>query len=385
MKQLFLFVFIDALGWEVVQERPFLEGIARGRGPLRTILGYSSAALPSILSGRLPVSHGHWSCFHYSPETSPFRCLRPLRLLPASVVDRGRARRHLSRLVRRWLGYTGYFQLYAVPLRYVHLFDYVEKRDLFRPGGLNHGPSIFDLLEERGLPSHVSDWRRSDSANLEAARRALGDGAIRFAFVYCAELDGLMHRVGTRSPLVDEKLRWYDVEIRKLVEAGSRTADVHLCVFSDHGMADVHTAYDLMGRVQALDLVYGKDYAAVYDSTMARFWFLGGKAEKRIRGLLDTVPVGRVLPEPELVDLGVHWPDARFGQLIFLVDPGVLIVPSFMSAKPVAAMHGYHPDDPSSDAAFWSSWLPDPRPAAITDLFAVMRAALESGEREGEG
>ncbi|MEE9182436.1 MAG: hypothetical protein V3U33_07725, partial [candidate division NC10 bacterium] len=139
MRNLSLFVFIDALGWEIVKDHPFLEGIAQTRRPLRTVLGYSSAAVPSILSGRTPSSHGNWSFFYYAPETSPFSWLRPISLLPRALTDRGRVRRQLSKLVQKWLGYTGYFQLYNVPFRYVHLFDYCEKGDLFKPGGLNSG------------------------------------------------------------------------------------------------------------------------------------------------------------------------------------------------------------------------------------------------------
>lgn len=379
LESLSLFIFIDALGWEIVKNRPFLEGIVHTRHPLRTVLGYSSAAVPSILSGRTPSSHGHWSFFYYAPNTSPFRRLRPLCLLPRTVTDRGRVRRQLSKLVQRWLGYTGYFQLYHVPFHYIHLFDYCEKRDLFKQGGLNSGRSIFDLLEDGRVPYHVSDWRQPDAAKIGAATRVLRDGRIQFAFVYLSELDGLMHQVGTHHPAVTDKIHWYDSQIRHLYDLSPQSSVLRFFVFSDHGMTDVHTHYDLMGQVHDLRLTFGRDYVASYDSTMARFWFLNGKAEKQIRDLLDPIPVGRILAEAELGDLGIFWPDAKFGQLIFLVNPGVLIVPSFMGRTPLAAMHGYHPDDADSDGTFVTNLELGSTPKQITDIFPLMAEAAQRG------
>ena len=103
-------VFIDALGWEVLRGRTFMEEELPHRRKLRSVFGYSSACVPSILTGNWPRDHGHWSFFFYSPETSPFRLLRWLRLFPARIIDRGRVRNWISKLVKRLYGFTGYFQ-----------------------------------------------------------------------------------------------------------------------------------------------------------------------------------------------------------------------------------------------------------------------------------
>ena len=39
---------------------------------------------------------------------------------------------------------------------------------------------------------------------------------------------------------------------------------------------------------------------AVFDSTMARFWFFNDQARKEVLGILDQVPCGRVLSDAEL-------------------------------------------------------------------------------------
>src|ERR1700690_3168264 len=63
-----LFVLIDALGWPYVQEQDFLSEILPYRYSLRTVLGFSSGAIPTILTGQLPTNTGHWNLFYYDPQ-----------------------------------------------------------------------------------------------------------------------------------------------------------------------------------------------------------------------------------------------------------------------------------------------------------------------------
>src|SRR5215470_751065 len=119
-----LFIFIDALGWEILKGDPFVQGLTPYRHRLESVLGYSSACLPSILSGRWPVEHRNWSYFVYDPLRSPFRSLRALRWLPKALTSRRICRRWLSRLLKRQLNFRGYFDLYNIPFRYISMFDF---------------------------------------------------------------------------------------------------------------------------------------------------------------------------------------------------------------------------------------------------------------------
>ena len=371
-------VFIDALGWGVLQGRDFMESRLPFRRKLRSVFGFSSACIPSILTGLMPRDHRHWSFFYYSPETSPFRPLRLLRVLPKSLVDRGRVRNLVSKLIKRLYSYTGYFQLYNIPFEHVDKFDYCEKSDLFLPGGMNRGENIFDHLTRAGVPYHVSDWRDSEANNLQALQRDLQKGEIRFALLYMAAMDALLHEVGKESAQVDEKLAWYESQLEEVLrEAAAHYREVRLFVCSDHGMATVHTHVDLMSRVESLGLQFGSDYTATYDSTMGRFWFHREDARERIVACLEQVPEGRILPPEELAELGCDFEGNQYGELIFLMNAGVLIVPSHMGVSPITGMHGYHPDDADSYASLLSNVAPPGDPRAITDIFHLMRA--ESG------
>ncbi len=379
MKTLGLFVFIDALGWEVLRRHPeFLADLAPERKPLETILGYSSACDPSIISGLTPSQHKLWSSYYYLPGGgSPFAWTRLLGFLPASVTSRARVRHYLSKLVRKVCGIRGYFQLYNVPFRLLPLFHYAEWKRIWEPGGLPQGTSIFDMLSAAGRSWYAHDSGKNDEGKLADLHLALERGEIPLAYISLGKLDALMHAEGTQTPKVGEVLAWYDARIRELMESARRTYDdVRLYVFTDHGMHDIHTGYDLQKDVESLGLRFGTDYVAFYDSTMGRFWALHPRAKTQLESLLSDHPMGRILPDEELRSLGVYFPDAQYGDMVFLMNSGVQIAPSFMGRKAIAGMHGFHPSDPDSKAMICSNRPLPPSLARIEQIFGLMCEAV---------
>jgi predicted AlkP superfamily pyrophosphatase or phosphodiesterase len=376
-RTLSLFIMVDACGWEIVKNDPFLKNVAPHRTKLESVFGYSSTCVPSIVSGRWPDEHRNWCYFVHDPERSPFRFLRWLRWLPKAVTSRRIVRRALTRLVKSRLGFKGYFDLYNIPFEHIDRFDFTEKKSPLQAGGMNRGSNIFDRLKEGGIPHFVSDPDRSEEENRAALESELGSGEIDFAFMYWAGLDGLLHRVGNDSPEVPAKLRHYERWIADLAaKAQERYDEVKLYVFSDHGMANCDEHLDLKAVIEALPLRFGKDYAVVYDSTMARFWFFNEAARDQITAALGAVRQGRIMPTEELKRLRAHFEDGQFGELIFLVKEGVLIVPSHMGERPIRAMHGYHPEDAHSYATLFTNQAT--LPAEVTHIPHLHRLMTHS-------
>src|SRR5437867_3393364 len=106
-----LFIFIDACGWEIIKDRPFARSFAPQRKRLTSVFGYSSACVPSILSGAWPVEHRNCCYFVYDPQRSPFKALRPLRWLPAAITSR-RIEKWLQRLLATARQHYGDIHLY---------------------------------------------------------------------------------------------------------------------------------------------------------------------------------------------------------------------------------------------------------------------------------
>lgn len=385
MKSLGLFIFIDAFGWEVLKRNPdFLADLAPHRKPLETILGYSSACDPSIISGLTPSQHKLWSSYYYVPENSPFAWTRWLGFLPEKLTERARVRHYLSKLVKKVCGITGYFQLYNVPFHRLPLFHYAEWKRIWLTGGLPQGTSIFDLMAESDRRWYVHDSNKNDEGKLEDLRADLRKGEIDLAYISLGKLDALMHAEGTRSSRIAPTVEWYDQQIRELVAlAREKYSDVDIFIFTDHGMHDVTRGYDLQADIGQLGLRFGEDYVAFYDSTMGRFWSLNAHAEKTLTDFLSTHPEGRLLPPEELESLGVQFDDHQYGNLIFLMNSGVQIAPSFMGRKAIPGMHGFHPDDADSKAMICSNRpLPDTL-TRIQQIFGLMCASAKLPAPEG--
>jgi hypothetical protein len=294
-------------------------------------------------------------------------------------MDRGRVRAKLSQALKRVHGFTGYFQLYNMPFNYLHLFNYKEQRNIFERGGINGGQAtIFDYLRDHAIP-FCRPETYDEAASIDEVRRAINSQAIQFAYLFLGRLDAILHERGTRSPAVLSHLAWYENQLRRLYElAAERYKDVSLFVFSDHGMADVCGTCDLMGRIARLGLTYGTDYVAVYDSTMARFWFLREGVRETIFRELEREPLGHIMSDEKLAAYGCDFPGNVYGELFFLMDPGFLICPSNMGIKPLAGMHGYAPEHKDSIATFMSSTPLTPPPAGLTDLYNVMQNSLST-------
>jgi hypothetical protein len=379
-----LFIMLDACGWEIIKSDPFAADFAPHRHRLESVFGYSSACVPSILSGRWPAEHRNWCYFVYDPKNSPFKVLRPLRWLPTALTSRRIVRRTLTKLVKRHLNFRGYFDLYNIPFKHISLYDFTEKKSPLRPGGMNRGPNIFDFLTRRHIPYFVSDPDKGERDNLELLKEKLPD--IDFGFMYWPGLDGLLHSVGNQSPEIPAKLRYYEEWITEVVQAAKQHyREVHLYVFSDHGMANCDELLDLRGKMDALAPEMGEDYAVVYDSTMARFWFFNENARTVISSALRKIPQGRIVPDEELRELNTFFEDRYFGELIFLVKEGVLIVPSHMGERPIRAMHGYHPSEKHSYAALCTNRQELPLSIkAIPDIFRLMTIEAEQAFLKNE-
>jgi hypothetical protein len=363
---------IDALGWEVADRFDFCKELLPERTSLGTVLGYSSAAIPSLLSGCPPSEHGEWSMYRLAGDGARFRHFRFLPKLPHALEWRTR---RLIRKISDLRGVTaGYYDLYDIPLHLLGYFDLAAYKDSYLPGGLSR-ETIFDRLEEIGIWYKLWYYRTTEAENMDGLLSAIG-GDFDLLFLYTPDLDALMHRVGIFDKAVKTKLEVYERFIEKVMTLGDKAGrEVCVHVISDHGMTDVHTEVDIWGEMERRRYHLGKDYLAFYDSTMARLW-----CDDRVRAaaaeILETAEAGRELDDKELATYGCLFPDHSYGKTIFLANPGVMIVPSFMGREKVAAMHGYDPEDKYSKGCFLTNDRTGPLPSSILDFKSYLLSRI---------
>ena len=186
------------------------------RTSLQTVLGFSSGAIPTILTGLMPERHGHWNLFYYDPQNSPFWWLKAFNWLPNRLLDNRYGRKILKELGRRVLGLGPTFECCVSP-RLLPYFNFSERRDIYAPKGIENAPSLFDELEREGRSYRVYTYHQcSDAEILRRARRDIAESDATLFFLYLCEVDGFLHMHCKEPEAIDQKLQWYDGQLREV-------------------------------------------------------------------------------------------------------------------------------------------------------------------------
>ncbi|TAK33772.1 MAG: hypothetical protein EPO21_11870 [Chloroflexota bacterium] len=377
-----LLYFCDAFAWRYCQQTDFMMDFWTTCRPLRTLLGYSSGIVPSLLSGKYPRETGVWTEYYRSPrpQTRLERALTSSRLTlaPANIV-----RLVLFHCAMR-LGSPAVHQL-RLPLELGHFFKHapIDYRR-FPPIELPV-PTLDQVFKQKGLRFETRYLKpgRSASSELEYLRSRLPH--VDIMFYYDIALDHKGHHVGASAsrlkPELDRIAHFFEQ-----AWALRESAEWEMLLFSDHGMTDVDTKYDLLHALR--DVGLGKQFLVFVDSTLARFWFSGSEVRETIMARLGRAPA-RFLTVAEKEELGIDFEDDRYGQEILVAEEGAVFQPSFITPAfnrhqpfPLRAMHGYLPEFPSSYGIFayrgsrYLAEIPNPMPAV--DLFSVITAILEA-------
>ncbi len=367
-----LVAFVDALGPSQLERfRDWFVDMPHRRA-LEGVIGFSSGALASVLTGEPPAVHGRMCLFTAlrAGEPSILAPLRWLGLLPRAVHERARVRRLAARVLANRSALTGYVALHRVPPDEFGWLDLPEREDLFRAGEVGGVPTFLAQARASGLSVYAAPWQLPEGERWRHAHETLERRLPDLAFLYCAELDGAMHRGGSRSARGGEAAARIGSHLLRARAAMARGGgELTTIVVGDHGMADVHTHVDPRPVLRELGA------RAFVDSTMLRVWGDGAQVA-RARWRLETAGwPGRFLGEHELSDRGVPMDGVPYGRAIFLLEEGALFAPSWVGGR-VAAMHGYDVGAPSARAAIASDRpLPD-AVRSITDVASVVRERL---------
>ena len=342
-------ILIDALGFDIVDRWKFaVKGLDK-KARIKSVLGFSQAAILSIFTALSPKEHGKWLMYSFDADASPFRWTK---FVPQYVSsERLWFRRAVNFKLRKFDKVTSYYSLYSIPRKVLPYLDLPLRKDYFQPGAINGVPTILDRLQNSGIRFRVWDFKTPEDEAFVELGSLIEAGEEGFLLLYTAELDSLLHRYGTDGQPVGEKLKYYGRMIEKLVTlASGKYEEVRFFVFGDHGMCNVDGTIDIMGVIEDLGMSIPMDYIPFYDSTMARFMVSNVRVMDRIRDVLEGVTGGRVLSDDECSKLGVPVPGEKFGHLLFLADTGNIILPSYMGVNPVSGMHGYHPESKCMDS-----------------------------------
>ena len=349
-------ILLDALRFDYIshENTPFLHSLKNRSRRADVIETFAFQTRPAYFAGLEPEESNICHLFQYNPENSPFQFLRPytpllktLHTLGIKNLGRGIIKR-IARQRERSLGYAASADVLGTERIPLHLLPefalserlYTDDRQIF-----GKHPSFFDKLRAAGrswtwigYPRHYGS-RKSILSELAKVDKT------DLIYLHFSELDWLGHRHGPSSKEVQHALNAIDTTLRDILqiplEDGGRVV-----VFGDHGMVQVKTQVDLQEKLNSLNLAHGKDYLVFLDSTQARFWFFQKTAERKIRSMLNTIPEGHILSDQERAKLKIRFSNRYYGDLIFMLNGGCIIHPSYFSqtGNGPAGMHGYLPN-----------------------------------------
>jgi hypothetical protein len=373
MRSAQLVVFVDALG---PSEAPlFAEGrlsLPHAR-TLRGVLGYSSGALPTILTGASPSVHGRMCLFARAAGSSALAPLRWLGLLPRVVHERARLRRWTAQVFAAAMGYDGYFALHRVPPSAFASLEVPEREDMFEAPTVGGAPTIFARARDAGLRVTLTSWRAAEADRVQAIEAA-PDADL--AFLYLSGLDGLLHRHGRATRAARSWAASAQATIdRARVALGRRGRDVETILVGDHGMAEVSRVVDPRHVTRTL-LDRAPERFLFVDSTMLRVSAAG--VEEETRAALRALP-GETLDAVALAAQGAPG-DGGYGDLIHLLPEGSIFAPSYVGGR-VRGMHGYAREAPSACAAMLADSPLPPHATRLEDVAPLLADRLGLTDR----
>ncbi|WP_415280931.1 alkaline phosphatase family protein [Candidatus Nitrososphaera sp. FF02] len=344
MKKVTIAICIDALRHDFVNENdsPFLYDLAK-KGTSSTIEGpLSYEEAPMWFAGLHPETSDKWFLYWYSPSTSSFSKI-PVFGLDLSKYKKTRFLINImcSRIFKFPYGSASFMPLYL--LKY---FDFSEKLAPWN-NAYSTKPTLFSMLKERkmswlfiGIPG--SDQRTSAILTKFKASYNNQD----FIWLHFSETDSTEHKFGPMSKERRSALKNIDLVIEEIFQIlESRNDVVNALIFGDHGCLEVKNTVNILERIGD-DLLRSSKHKFRYflDSTTARFWFedkdIGSRLEERLRN----VPYGRFLTMKELTMHHCNFSHSKYGNLIWIADPGSIILPNFWDGyNSPKGMHGYLP------------------------------------------
>jgi len=253
---------------------------------------------------------------------------------------------------------------FLIPYPWLRYFALTEDRLDHRKFEAFSQPSILSLLTQAGRSYYYDSFTAlgfkspyiSDQARLDAVVCDMEGKKKDLYLVYISAPDIYGHRYGPESDVLLTVLRNIDKMLKRFIKQAEKVAQGNRYFFlGDHGMLPVSVRVDVekeisrLLRVKALKKT--KDVIYFLDSTIVRLWLMSERAWEILPNLLRDSPLferyGTWMDIKTAKHFQVPWPDRRYGDQLWIANPGVLVFPDFFHrSMPYKGMHGYAPQLP---------------------------------------
>lgn len=316
---------------------------------LESILGYSDCFKVSLFTGCYPDSTGYWMKFIFS-ENTKYQLpglLNSIDYIPTKMKVAFRL------FLTRVLGED--MPIHMIPCKAMPFLDRTLDTDIEKCNHIGKCETLFSILKKNRISWNYLTTVKCRNYNLMLKKVKMSVQSNAVTILYMDELDYWGHRLGTESSIYNSILENVVDFVRLTIKkACSNRSNFRTVVFSDHGMISTPNHINLWNDV-IRDKMFGKDYIFFLDATTVRAYYLNDKETTKDR-------VGKIIERrlsKHARDLSLdemrkkRLPITRkYGDRIWLLEPGYVLYPNFMSWLPPWGMHAYDPSHPSQTGLF---------------------------------
>ncbi len=371
-KEVTCYILLDAFKEEYMEHTLFIKNVKkRYQSKIEEEFGFESQ-LPAMFSGVYPETSNICTMWLYSPNTSIYKYFKNF----LGFIDNTYSMKFRN-LVRKLFGWvcllsqktkiTKHYPLVRydpiyIPFNLLPYFDISGKITEIRQGYLNNIKTLFDIINKENKKflyagGTVDGFFLSHNykKSIKKAINIITTGKDPdFILFWVGDSDAFGHTYGPTSEETNNVHKLEDMFVKDIYNfLKSRYEVVNLIIASDHGMVKVTNTINIWEKLRNLSVKLEKDYLVFLDSPMARFWFFNEKAKREIKEMLEKLNCGKILTKEDYEKYSIRFADNRYGDLIWLANPGTLIFPNFFGwNKPVKGMHGYAPECEDNKGVF---------------------------------
>jgi predicted AlkP superfamily pyrophosphatase or phosphodiesterase len=418
-----IFILLDAFRRDYLSEEttPFLWKCAReGEHYESVVQSYGFCERTEILTGMRGDESGFFTAIGFDPPNSPYADVKVLHLFHAAEkiilillkfapkTFGNKVHKRLRSYVQRYFSRRGIaMPSFLIPYHLLPFFALTEDRvDLRRPEAFPQ-PSIFTLLINAGKTYFYDSFTAlglatpyvSDQERLDAVVKDLGNDKKDLYLIYISTPDAYGHLYGPESPELRFILRDMDQMLDCFVKQVEEVSPKNRFLFlGDHGMLSVTVRYNAQKEIDGIlsenDLITGRDVLYFLDSTMVRVWTMSDRARRDLHGILQVAPGfsthGTWMNASMAKRFHIPWPDRRYGDYLWVANPGVLVFPDFFHRiAPCKGMHGYDTrlSESQGTCIHWGENLTCKQLPSIelSGVFSVLKRSLGISEAESSG
>ena len=339
-----LILYIDGLGFNRINKEntPFLHKFGNENSLIRlkTLLAYTGIE-NTFITGKWPNETGIWVEYIYNKNgIGNFLRIFPLHNKYLS---------YFYALLNYLKGSTFLSKFYNIPRRFFGVFNNSLKEGLWKNEYFHNKRFLYYSWPFFVINNKIKlDFiKRNDEYKVKKFIKKFDDN-IDIYFLHTVDLDKASHEYGVNSENTLKEIKRQDEYASLIVnEFKSRFNDCKIVIWSDHGFLDINGFVNIEEKIKKLKNV---DY--FLDSTIARFWFKDADTKNRVISELNKIKEGHILNLEEKNRYNIPL-NREQGEIIFVVEPGYLILPNFYQGiKGCKGMHGYMPDKADLDGIF---------------------------------